>query len=45
MTKESQTLDVEILDGSGSGELEGISGAMVITQDSNGHAYELSYKL
>ena len=45
MTKDSQALDVEILDGSGSGELEGISGSMVITQDSSGHAYELTYKL
>ena len=45
MTQESQTLDVEILDGSGSGDLEGISGSMVITQDSNGHAYELTYEV
>lgn len=45
MTKDSQTLDVEILDGSGSGELENISGSMTITQDSNGHAYELMYKI
>ena len=45
MSKESQTLDVEILPGSGSGELENISGSMVITQDSNGHAYDLVYKL
>ena len=45
MTKESQTLDVEILEGSGSGELENISGSMAITQDSNGHTYELMYEL
>ena len=45
MSKESQTLDVEILEGSGSGELENISGSMAISQDSNGHAYELMYEL
>ncbi len=45
MTKESQTLDVGILDGSGSGELEKISGSMAISQDTNGHAYELAYEL
>jgi len=45
MTKESQTLDVEILEGSGSGELDNISGSMVITQDSNGHKYELVFEL
>ena len=45
MTQESQTLDIEILEGSGSGELENISGSMAITQDSNGHSYELTYEL
>ena len=45
MSKESQTLDVEILEGSGSGELQNISGSMAITQDSNGHTYELMYEL
>ena len=45
MNKDSQTLEVEILEGSGSGELENISGSMAITQDSNGHTYELMYEL
>ena len=45
MTKKSQTLDIEILEGSGSGELENISGSMTITQDSNIHTYELVYEL
>jgi len=45
MTRESQTLQVEILEGSGTGELEGISGSMAITQDSNSHSYELTYEL
>ena len=45
MSKESQPLEVAILEGSGSGELEGISGSMVIVQDANGHTYELTYKL
>ncbi len=45
MDKESQSLEVVILEGSGSGELETITGSMIITQDENGHAYELKYKL
>ena len=45
MSAESQTLDIEILEGSGSGEFEDISGSMAITQDSTGHSYELVYEL
>jgi hypothetical protein len=45
MSKESQSLEVVILEGSGSGELENISGSMVIVQDANGHTYELTYEL
>jgi len=45
MSQDTQTLDIEILEGSGSGDLENISGSMTITQDSNGHAYELVYEL
>jgi len=45
MSAESQSLDVRILEGSGSGELENISGRMAITQDSDGHSYELVYEL
>ena len=45
MSAESQSLDIEILKGSGSGEFEAVSGSMVITQDSTGHSYELVYEL
>jgi len=45
MSKESQLLEVIILEGSGIGELENISGSMVITQDVTGHTYELTFEL
>jgi len=45
MNSESQSLEIIILDGSGSGELESISGSMVIIQDSSGHSYELEFEL
>ena len=45
MNKESQSLEVVILDGSGSGELKNISGSMSIAQDGDNHTYELNYKL
>jgi hypothetical protein len=45
MDKDYQSLEVAILTGSGTGELEGISGSMRITQDENGHRYELVYEL
>ena len=45
MDAESQSLEVNILSGSGSGELTGISGSMKISQESGGHSYELSYRL
>lgn len=45
MNQESQMLDVDILGGSGSGELESISGKMSITQDSGGHSYQLEYEI
>ena len=45
MSSESQSLDIKILEGSGSGELEHISGSMAITQNSGGHSYELVYEL
>ncbi|MEQ9404692.1 MAG: DUF3224 domain-containing protein [Cyclobacteriaceae bacterium] len=44
MDKESQSLSIVIMEGSGSGELEGISGSMNIIQDSGNHAYELEYE-
>lgn len=45
MSKQLQSLEVNILDGSGSGELDGISGSMQIFQDEDGHRYELQYEL
>ena len=43
MDENGQKLDVTILDGSGSGELEGITGSMEILNDDSGHRYELTY--
>ncbi len=45
MSHESASLDVAILEGSGSGELSGISGSMVISENADGHSYELNYEL
>ncbi len=45
LSKDSQSLEVDILDGSGSGDFASNSGAMVIVQDENGHTYELKYEL
>ena len=45
MSKESQSLEVDILEGSGTGELKTISGSMVIDQVPDGHTYELTYEL
>ena len=45
MNKESQSLEVVILEGSGTGEFVNISGSMVIAQDTDGHTYELTYEL
>ena len=45
MSKESQSLEVTILEGSGSGELQNISGSMLIIKDENGHGYELTFEL
>ena len=44
MSKDSQSLEVTILEGSGSGELRNISGSMLIVQDANGHRYELRFE-
>ena len=38
-------LDVIVVPGSGTGELEGIAGSMKIIIDGGGHAYELDYTL
>jgi hypothetical protein len=45
MSKESRSLEVNILEGSGSGELQDISGSMLIVQDPNGHKYKLTFDL
>lgn len=45
MSKDSQSLEVTILEGSGSGDLHGISGSMLIIQDATGHQYELAFEL
>ena len=45
MSTDSQSLEITILEGSGSGELATISGSMTITQDENGHQYDLDYDL
>jgi len=45
MSKDAQSLEVNILDGSGTGDLTGISGSLLIIQDAGGHGYELSYEI
>ena len=45
MSKESRSLEVTILEGSGSGELQSISGSLLINQDASGHSYELTFEL
>ncbi len=45
MSAEAQSLEVKILQGSGNGELENISGSMEISQADGGHQYTFSYQL
>ena len=45
MSQKTQSLEVTILEGSGNGELQGISGSMLIVQDANGHKYEMKFEL
>ncbi len=45
MSKESQSLDIVIMEGSGKGELKNIIGSMEIVQDDDKHTYKLKYKL
>lgn len=45
MNSEVQSLDVSVLQDSGTGELEGISGVMTITQKDGSHAYSFKYNL
>ncbi len=45
MTQDTQSLEIIILEGSGGGELKGITGSMQIEQDEQGHRYTLEYEL
>jgi hypothetical protein len=45
MSKEEQSLEVFVLEGSGEGELSNIAGALHIIQENGTHAYEFSYTL
>ena len=45
MSNETQSLEVNILEGSGKGELKNISGSMEIIQQENKHKYVLAYEL
>ena len=45
MNSESQSLEVTVLEGSGTGGLKNISGSMLIVQDANGHSYEFTFEL
>ena len=45
MSAEVQSLDITILEGSASGELTGLTGAMRITQQDGKHSYELDFEL
>ena len=45
MSAEGQKLNVNIVAGSGLGELENISGSLEIIQENNTHKYVLNYKL
>lgn len=45
MSSETQSLDIKILAGSGSGELKGISGSLDIIKENDNHKYVLTYEL
>lgn len=45
MSPDGQELKIEVLHGSGSGELENISGSLRITQEDGGHQYTFNYEL
>jgi hypothetical protein len=40
-----QELRYQVVPGSGTGELEGITGSLALTVDEHGHSYELAYEL
>jgi hypothetical protein len=43
MDQHGQSLDIQILEGSGTRDLRGITGSMQIEQVDDGHVYELTY--
>lgn len=45
MSASAQSLEIRILEGSGTGALKGISGTMNIVQEGGAHRYELNYQL
>ena len=45
MAAGTQELRYEVVPGSGTGELSGISGSLALTVDDRGHTYELTYRL
>ncbi|TPH15667.1 DUF3224 domain-containing protein [Litorilituus lipolyticus] len=45
MSASSQELNIMIVEGSGSGALEGITGTLAITQSGGAHAYTFEYSL
>ena len=45
MSPETQALNVNILEGSGAGELENISGSLEIIQKDGGHQYILNFEI
>lgn len=45
MSSSERSLDIRILGGSGTGELEGIRGELKVTQSGGTHQYELVYEL
>lgn len=45
MSASGQTLNITIVEGSGTGELNSISGSLSIKQENGQHYYELDYKL
>ncbi len=45
MTPESQELTITVVPASGTGELEGIAGAMSIEIEDGEHSYEFEYTL
>ncbi|TLU67118.1 DUF3224 domain-containing protein [Thalassotalea litorea] len=45
MSPDSQQLNIQIVDGSGHGELVGIRGILEIIQSQQGHSYQLSFEV